>query len=412
MLLLLLGVVVVTTFLTGVFPASVLSAFQPSLVLKGVMNSNGKSRIRQGLVVFQFVISTGLIIGTLVVKNQLDFLRNRNLGLDQSNVLVLRRANALDSNYDPFLEQLKAMPAVQRVSVVQYLPGDEFDSTVFQPEQPANYQETSLSYTHVDPEFVDALQLKLAAGRNFDPSRLADSTAYLLNQTAAKRLGWDDPIGRKITSWSGTGEVIGVVEDFNFQSLHEEIQPILLKMAPWKLPNIVVRLQPGNLESQLSNIESLWKKLAPQAPLEYSFLDHEIQALYEKEQRMSSIFLLFAGLAIFIACLGLLGLVAFMTAQRIKEIGIRKVLGASPVGIVGLLSKDFLVLVLVAMLIASPLAWYFMDKWLQDFAYHVDIQWTVFVMSGVAAVGVAFLTVSFQSIKAALANPVKSLRSE
>ena len=412
--LLLGGLLLVTTLLTGAFPAMVLSAFDPAKVLKGDMAlSGGKSRLRQGLVVLQFCISTALIIGTLVVKNQMDFLQSYNLGFDKEQVLVIRRATALGNNYDPFIEQLKTMPAVERVSVSQYLPGDGFDSTIFLPEQPSNYKETSLSYTHIDPNFVDALKLKIVAGRNIDLSHTTDSTAVLINQTAAKRLGWDNPIGKKL-SWGGSpgGEVVGMVEDFNFFSLHEEIEPLVMRMWQWRVSNIVVRLQPGKIGEQLSGIQSAWKDLAPQAPMEYSFLDQDFQKQYEKEQRMSQVFLLFSGLSIFIACLGLFGLAAFMAAQRTKEIGIRKVLGATTAGLVGLLSMDFLKLVLFSLVIASPLAYFFMDKWLQDFAYRIDIQWTVFAVAGIVAVGVAFLTVGFQSAKAALANPIASLRSE
>ncbi len=412
--LLLAGLLLVTTLLTGAFPAAILSSFDPSKVLKGdVIMSGGKSRLRQSLVVLQFGISTALIIGTLVVKNQLEYMQSYELGFDKEQVLVLRRATALGNNYDPFIEQLKSMPAVQKVSVAQYLPGDGFDSTIFQPEQPSNYKETSLSYTHIDPNFVDALKLKIVAGRNIDLAHTTDSTAVLINETAAKRLGWENPIGKKL-SWGGSpgGEVVGMVEDFNFFSLHDKIEPLVMRMRQWDLSNIVVRLQPGKVGEQLTSIEAAWKEMAPQSPMEYAFLDKDFQKLYEKEQRMSKVFLLFAGLSIFIACLGLFGLAAFMAAQRKKEIGIRKVLGATTSGLVSLLSKDFLYLVIISLIIASPIAYFFMEKWLQDFAYRIDISWQIFMVAGLVAIGVTIITVGFQGLKASLMNPIESLRNE
>lgn len=411
---LLAGLLVVTTLLTGVFPALMLSGVNLMQSIRGELSGSGnKSNLRRGLVILQFCISLGLIIGTLVVKNQMNFLQQQNLGFDQEHVVVLRQARALDKNYDAFMDQLKQLPAVQVVSISQYLPGDGFDSSIFLPEQPSNYEETSLSYTHIDPNFVDALKLEMVAGRNIDLSHRTDSTAVLINETAAKRLGWDQPIGKKL-SWGGDpgGEVVGVVKDFNFQSLHEEIEPLVMRMAQWRVSNIIVRLNPGNIADQIGSIRDLWQGMAPQSPIEYTFLDQDLQSLYEKESRMSRVFLLFATLSIFIACLGLFGLAAFMAAQRTKEIGIRKVLGASVFSVVGLLSKEFIFLVGLALVIASPVAYYAMHKWLQNFAYRVEIHWWIFILAGVMALLVAFATVSFQSIRAALADPVKSLRNE
>ena len=413
--LLLGGLLLMTTLMTGIFPAMVLSAFDPSKVLKGGVGlSGGKSRMRQGLVILQFCISTALVIGTLVVKNQMDYLQTHELGFEKEHVLVVRQATALGNKYDPFIERVLSIPAVEQVSVSQFLPGDGFDSSVFIPEQPSNYKQTSLSYTHIDENFVDALKLNIIAGRNIDLNHKTDSTAVLINVTAAERLGWKNPIGKKL-SWGGSpgGEVVGLVQDFNFFSLHDEIEPLVMRMAAgWNPSNIVIRLHAGNVGEQLSDIQSAWKEMAPQAPLQFSFLDQDFQKQYEKEERMSSVFLLFAGISIFIACLGLFGLAAFMAAQRTKEIGIRKVLGASTVGLVGLLSKDFLKLVALSLLIASPIAYFLMEKWLQDFAYRIDIQWPVFAIAGMVAIGVAFLTVGFKSVEAALNNPVESLRNE
>ncbi|MCB9315562.1 MAG: ABC transporter permease [Lewinellaceae bacterium] len=412
--LLLLGFVLLTTMLTGFFPAIVLSSFLPARVLKGNLSpSNSRSRLRQALVVLQFGISSALIIGTLVVRNQMHFMQQTNLGFDQSHVLVLKGARALRNNYNPFIEKIRGMAAVEQVSISQYMPGDAFDSTIFVPEQPANYTETSLTYTHVDAHFVDALKLEMAEGRNFDLSIPTDSTAFLINQTAAKRLGWDQPIGKKLAyGGQDPGLVVGVVKDFNFSSLHDAIEPVVLRMSPWTLPNIVVRLHPGDVSDQLAGIQSTWKEMAPEVPLEYGFLDQDFQKLYEKEARMAQVFLLFSILSIFIACLGLLGLAAFMTAQRAKEIGIRKVLGATTFSLVGLLSGDMLKLVMLALLIAAPAAYFLMEKWLADFAYRVHIQWWVFALTAGISIFTALFTVGFQSAKAALTNPAARLQNE
>ncbi len=412
------GLILVTTLLSGVFPAYVLSGFSPLSVIKGqVGGRQGGNWLRQSLVVAQFGISTGLIIGTLIVQDQLRYLQTVNLGFNKEQVLVLKRATALGNNYGPFLEQLKKLPVVERVSTAQFMPGDGFDSTIFLPEQPANYKETSLNYSFVDPGFAETIQLELADGRNFVSGMTTDSSACLINETAAKRLGWDNPVGRQLT-FGGRSPytVVGVVKDFNFRSLHQEIEPIVLMMTPWKLQNIAIRLQAGEMAENVAAIQSVWKEMAPGAAFEYNFLDQHYDEQYKAEQRMGQVFTVFSVLAIFIACLGLFGLAAFMAEQRRKEIGIRKVLGATIPGIFGLLSKDFLVLVVAGLGLAAPMAWYLMSNWLARFAYHIPMNfasiWWVFAVAGLAAVLIAGLTVSFQSIRAAVANPVSSLRSE
>lgn len=412
--LLLIGLVGFTTLLTGVVPATVLSSFVPAKVLKGELSkSRGGGRFRKGLVLMQFSVSAALIIGTLIVRNQLKYLQNHDLGFDQEQVLTLRKASGLGNNFYPFLNRLRNLSGVVQASAAQYLPGDGYDSTVFTPEQPANFKSTSLTYSHIDEHFVDVLQLEIIAGRNFDLDIKTDSSAYLINEMAAKRLGWEDPVGRSLTyGGSQTGQVIGVVKDFNFSSLHEEVSPIILRMNQWRPSNIALRLAPGAVQDKLAAIESMWKEMAPNVPFEFDFMDDQIDKMYKGEQRMSAIFSLFAGLAIFIACMGLLGLSSFMITQRTKEIGIRKVLGASVSNIVQLLSKDFLQLVFLSLLIAIPLAWYFMSNWLDDFAYRVNIHWSTFVLAGITALGVAVLTISVQSVRAALSNPVDAIRSE
>lgn len=413
-LLAIAGFGVLTTFLTGIIPATILSSFTPAKILKEkIATLKGGGWLREGLVVLQFAISAGLIIGTLVVQDQLQFLQEKQLGFDQEQVLVINRATSLRNNYEPFLEQLKKLPYVESATVAQGVPGDEFDSSVFVPEKPSNYDATSLTYSFVNTDFVETMKIKVVAGRDFSADMLTDSSACLINQSAAEKLGWDDPLGKTL-SYGGYDErrIIGVVEDYSFRSLHHEVEPIVLMTTNWRLSKIAIRLQPGNAATHIAGIQAAWKDFAPQSPMEYSFLDQDFQALYQSETRMGQVFGMFSILAIFIACLGLFGLAAFLTQQRTKEIGIRKILGATTANLVSLLSRDFLKLVIIALIIASPLAWYLMNAWLEDFAYRINIQWWVFVLAGLLAVGIAFLTVSFQSIKAALTDPVDSLRSE
>ncbi|MCB0567328.1 MAG: ABC transporter permease [Phaeodactylibacter sp.] len=412
--LLLASLAVLATLLSGALPALFMASFQPVKALKGeLMESAGQGWLRKGLVVSQFCISTILIIGALAVGNQLRFLQNRRLGFDKEQVIVLNRANALGKQYSAFFGHLNRLPAVKVATAAQFLPGKEFDSTVFEPEQPSNYQQTSLTYAFIDAHFVDALQLQLAAGRNFSAEMATDSNAVLLNQAAVSKLGWKEPIGKKITMGGQPPfQVVGVVEDFHFRSLHHEIEPIVLMMAAWNLPYFAVRLNPGDVEAHIQSIRSAWHEFAPDTPFDYTFLSEDYAQLYDSEQRMGRVFTIFSVLAIFIACLGLFGLAAFMAVRRTKEIGIRKVLGASTTGIVGLLSRDFLRLVLFSFLIAAPIAWYGMNKWLQGFAYRVELQWWVFALAGILVVAIAFLTVSYQSIRAALADPAEALRSE
>lgn len=409
-----LGFAALTTFITGIIPATVLSSFTPARILKDKIASlKGRNWLREGLVVMQFAISVALIIGTLIIKDQLAFLQDRNLGFDQERVVVIDRATALRNNYFPFVEQLRNMPEVEAVTSAQAMPGDDYDSTIFVPEQPSNYESSSLVYSFVDFRFPDAMDIKVVAGRSFNPDMATDTAACIINQAAAAKLGWEDPIG-KVLSYGGFDDrrIVGVVEDFSFRSLHYEVEPIVLLTTRKPLSNMAIRLKPGRVEDQLAKLQATWKEYAPQAPMEFTFLDQDFQQLYEKEMRMGQVFGIFSLLAVFIACLGLFGLAAFLTEQRTKEIGIRKILGATTAGLVGLLSRDFLRLVLIALLIASPVAWYLMNGWLEDFAYRIHIQWWVFAIAGILAVGIAFLTVSFQSVKAAMANPVESLRSE
>ena len=296
------------------------------------------------------------------------------------------------------------------------VPGRVFDSTRFMPEQPANYEETSLTYTMVDEKYVKALNIEMVEGRNFAPTEHAtDVSAFLVNQSAVKALGWQTALGKKLkTNNFGKieGTIIGVVSDFHIGSLKQEIKPLVLPYLRRLPMYIAIRLHPGNVAEAIAAVEETWKKLAPNQPFSYTFLDQDYARLYNREQQMSHVFQIFSGLAILIACLGLFGLAAFTTQQRTKEIGIRKILGASVSGIVCLLSKDFLKLVLIANIIAWPIAYYAMDQWLQSFAYRINLGIGTFILSSLIALLIALLTVSYQAIKAARANPVEALRYE
>ena len=415
----LFALIIVVGLLAGMYPALYLSSFWPVTALKGHITS-GKTHLRNGLVVLQFCISISLLVGTLVVLNQLHFAENKHLGFDKEHVLILRgipRTLTSPRQAMTFRDQFETLPQVATASLNTGAPGRDFDSMLFMLEQPANYEKTSLTYTLVDEKYVEALNLKIVEGRNFAPAEHAtDVSAFLVNQSAVKALGWQTALGKKLSIGGrmgrSEGPIIGVVSDFHIGSLKQEIKPLVLPYLHRFPMYIAIRLHPGNVAEAIAAVEGIWEKFAPNQPFSYTFLDQDYARLYHREQQMSHIFQIFSGLAILIACLGLFGLVAFTTQQRTKEIGIRKILGASVSGIVCLLSKDFLKLVLIANLIAWPIAYYAMNQWLQSFAYRIDLGIGTFILSGLIALPIALLTVSYQAIKAARANPVEALRYE
>ncbi|MCE2431471.1 MAG: ABC transporter permease [Candidatus Latescibacteria bacterium] len=414
----LFALIIVVGLLSGMYPALYLSSFWPVTALKGYISS-GKAYLRNGLVIAQFCISISLLVGTLVVRDQLHFAQNKHLGFDKEHVLIIRGiprtlASASPRQAMTFRDQFETLPQVAIASLNTGAPGHDFDSMLFVPEQPANYEKTSLTYTLVDEKYVEALNIEILEGRNFSPTEHAtDVSAFLVNQSAVKALGWQTALGKKLKRGSGTeGSIIGVVSDFHIGSLKQEIEPLVLPYL-YRLPMyLAIRLHPDNVAEAIAAVEETWKKLAPNQPFSYTFLDQDYARLYNREQQMSHVFQIFSGLAILIACLGLFGLAAFTTQQRTKEIGIRKILGASVSGIIYLLSKDFLKLVIIANIIAWPIAYYAMNQWLQGFAYRIDLGIGTFILSGLIALLIAILTVSYQAIKAARANPVEALRYE
>ena len=423
-LLSLLAVTLLTGIAAGAYPAFYLASFKPQGIFQKMKEGWGRTlSLRKGLVVAQFAVASALIFGTIVIRQQLDFMKNKDLGFQKEQVLVLPLRQSFSADRQRTIQaQWLQQPGITDVSFVNYLPGQEAyeNQDMFVPEGKTAEDAVALWYIRGDPELVKTLGFKVLQGRAFNRRISGDSAAYILNETAVRQLGWtpETAVGKTIGRFgNGPGDlrqftVVGVVKDFYFEAFTTPVKPMVLGIKAGYGSQIVVRFQQDALTPTLAFLEKEWTQHQAGYPFQYSFLDKDFVRLWASDQRLSQVLSLFTGLAIFIGCLGLFGLAAYASEQRRKEIGIRRVLGATAVGIIALLSKDFLKLVIIALVIASPLAWYFMNGWLENFAYRITIGWWVFAMAGLATVGVAFLTVSFQSVKAALANPVKSLRSE
>jgi len=403
-------------FIAGIYPAIVLSSFQPVVVLKGTFKTSTKGvLLRKWLVVFQFTISIILIIGTITVNTQLNFMRSQDLGFNKNQTIIIE--TNFDKNKDAFKESLATVSNVLSTTFSSSVPGSEGATAYSKVEgKTGDMLITNLDCVFVDFDFINQYKMKIVAGRGFSKEFGTDTTkALVVNEAAVKALGYSSPsqiIGKNFDQYGRTGKIIGVVKDFHYQGLQATIKPMSLRIELHFNNIISIKTATQNLPATIAAIQSKWNRIIPNRPFEYTFLDEKFDKQYRSEDRFKSLFFYFAALAIFISCLGLLGLASYSTFQRTKEIGVRKVLGASIYNILNLLSVDFLKLVLIAFIIACPIAWFFMEKWLVDFAYRTTISWWMFVFAGLTAAVVALLTVSFQAVKAALANPVKSLRSE
>jgi putative ABC transport system permease protein len=412
----LLTILLAISLLGGVYPALVLSGFNPVKVLKGnFKTSTSGIWLRKSLIVVQFIISVGLIVSTIIIQSQLSFIQNKKLGYNKDQIVVLPLDKFMQAKLSTFKTEFLSIRNIQSVTTCNqtpaYIPGKYSLSL--------DHREMIITAVRTDKDFIKTLQLKLISGSDFtdvDQKNIDSENIrrpLILNESALRLLGWkpDQAVG-KFIQFQGTACIIkGVVNDFHFSSMHEAIGPFVIFLSN-NTHNLLVKLSGNNIPKTLQFMNEKWNVLAPHRPFEYEFLNDEFNKLYSTETKTGELFYVFALLAIGLACLGLFGLVAFSAQQRTKEIGIRKVLGANIAGIVGLLSKEFLQLVLIASLIAFPVAWWAMNRWLQDFAYRINIQWWMFAVAGIAAILIALITVSFRVIKAAVANPVKSLRTE
>lgn len=421
-LLVILGFLLLTGLMAGWYPALLLARFRPMQTLKGqVTDQNKGSYVRKGLVILQFSVSVVLIISTMITQRQLNYMQSQELGFDKEQMLVIdaRRTPRWNfiNNYASVKQGLLALTPVQSVAAAAGLPGRTAwgNQVVWQLDRP-NVETQTMEVIPVDHDYVKTLGIKIVAGRDYSTSFSTDAKhGMLLNVTACKAFGWtpEEAIGKGIsTSGVDTGYVIGVMADYHQHGLQQRVGPIATFIGPYAIGYVAVKLKPGNTNAAIERIGEYWKSRFPGYPFEYFFLDDDFNMQYKTEQRTSTTFTLFAVLAIFIACLGLFGLATFMAERRKKEVGIRKVLGASVTNVTALLSKDFLKLVIIANVIAWPVGWWAMNRWLQDYEYRIDINWKLFVLAGIGSILIALLTVSFQAIKAALANPVNSLRTE
>ncbi|AEI48388.1 ABC transporter permease [Runella slithyformis] len=415
-LLILVGLTLLTGVVAGSYPALFMSSLNPVTVLKGALKFKpGATYFRQGLVVFQFALSITLIVGMIVVHQQINYLQTKNAGYDRKNLLYMPLEGDLQKNFASFKQELQRQPGIKSVTCSQSDPLEVGSST--QGVQWPGKDTTQLllfANNAITYDYIKTMGIQLIGGRDFSEQYGTDTTNYIINEASAKKMGYKDPVGKEMTMWGRKGTIVGLMKDFHYNTLHSAIEPLILRLQP-KTENwgvIIIRAEGGKTPQAIANTEKTFKKFNPNFPFKYLFADQEYANLYKSENVVNKLANYFAFLAIFISCLGLFGLAAFTAEQRTKEIGVRKVLGASVTNLVGMLSLDFIKLVVIATLIAFPVAWYFLKNWLEKYAYRIDIEWWYFALAAIAAVTIALLTVSYQAIRASLINPIKSLKTE
>jgi putative ABC transport system permease protein len=409
-----------TTFITGIFAGSYPAFYMSALEVVTVFKRNIKKSVpellaRKGLVVFQFMLSLVLIVGVMVIVKQVKYVQSKNIGYDKSNVIHFNKEGKLNDNVESFIAELKKVPGVMNASSVQQNVMQKGNgSSTYGIDWPGKSPDIMIDFAirPVDYDLIETLGMQIVKGRSFSKAYGTESQGLIFNETAIRVMGLKEPIGTKVNLWGEDKTIIGVLKDFHISSLHEPISPVVFKFEPSKTSTFMVKIAPGKERQTIASIEDLYKKFNPGYLFEYRFLDELYQSQYISEQRVSVISKYFAALAIIISCLGLFGLATFNAEVRTKEIGIRKVLGASVSNVMMMLSRDFIILIIISMMIGFPLSWIAMNAWLDGFAYRVGIGAEVYIIAGVAIIALTLVTVSYQSLRTALMNPVNSLRSE
>jgi putative ABC transport system permease protein len=405
-------IAVITGFVSGSYPALFLSSFKPVDVLKGSQRTGSKS-FRRALVVFQFSLSVALIISTLVIRKQMDFVGNKHLGFQKESIVTLYTSANTRANRNVLMQELAVIPGVLNITASNDLPSRIGNSTYGISWEGSDPDERALfNFLHVDFDFIETFGMEMASGRSFSSEYASDSLAYLINEEAASFIGGDEILGKSFTMWGREGTIIGVVRNFHFQDLKQKINPIVIRISKPEATHIHLRLHPETILSTMEEVESTWAEICRDEPVNFQFFDQQFDRMYRSEQRTGKLFTWFSVLAVVISCLGLFGLASYMSEQKTREIGVRKVFGAGIFLIMGLMVKEFIRWVLVSVVIGMPAAWYLMDRWLDNFVFRTGQGVYPYAMAAMAAICIALITVTYQAVRAALSNPANSLRHE